>query len=158
MPQMTISSDPMPSFEGQIAYPMLPRVVVTRRIVGGNISYGVAVARASDQSVRLVAAAADITTNFAGIVVRQEYREPNDGLGYSVNVPAPILRKGYIWVGVEGAVTEEAPVYARVTASGGNTVLGAFRADADTANAALVPNARFITSTTAAGLAIVEVW
>lgn len=157
MPQLTIANDPSPAFGGQIAYPMFPRVVFTRFVqqVGG-IGFGLAVVRAADQTVKLPAAAGDVTNSFEGFTVRQEYREANPQ-GYSNLEPVPVMRRGYIWVEVEGAVTEEGAVYVRTAASGPNTQLGAVRGDADSANATLIPGAKFVTSTTAAGFAIVEV-
>ncbi len=157
MPQMSISADPAVAFEGQIAYPMLPRVVLTRFVdqVGG-IGFGIAVVRAGDQTVKVATAGADITNAFEGFAVRQEVRETN-GAGYSDKDPIPVLRRGYIWVAVEGAVTEEGAVFVRTAASGANTTIGAARADADSASATVVPNAKFVTSTTGAGYAIVEV-
>jgi hypothetical protein len=59
---------------------------------------------------------------------------------------------------VEGAVTQLAPVYVRITASGGNTQLGALRADGDTGTAILLPRARFKETVTVAGYAELEVW
>lgn len=157
MPQLSIASDPQVAFEGQIAYPMMPRKVHTRFVAqAGGIGFGLGVVRAADQTVKLPAAAGDVTNAFEGFAVRQEYREPN-AAGYANLEPIPIMREGYIWVAVEGAVTEEGAVFVRHTASGGNTTLGAARGDADTANATQVPGAKFITSTTAAGYAIVEV-
>lgn len=157
MPQLTIQGDPNPAFEGQIAYPMFPRIVMTRFVAdAGGIGFGIACVRAADQTVKRATAGADITNSFEGFAVRQEVRESN-GAGYSDKDPLPVMRRGYIWVAVEGAVTEEAPVFIRTAASGGNTTIGAARADADSANATLLPNAKFVTSTTAAGLAIVEV-
>lgn len=157
MPQLTISNDPLPAFGGQIAYPMFPRVVMTRFVAQvGGISFGLAVVRAADQTVKLPTVTGDVTNAFEGFSVRQEYREANSQ-GYSNLEPVSVLRRGYIWVEVEGAVTEEGAVYARTAANGGNTQLGAIRGDADSANATLIPNAKFVTSTTAAGLAIVEV-
>jgi hypothetical protein len=162
MPQLSIQADPAPAYEGQIAYPMLPRVVVTRFVdQAGGIAYGRACVRAANQTVKLGTVTGDVTNAFQGFAVRQEYKEQlpdGSGPGYPDKEPIAVLRRGFIWVAVEGAVTEETPVFARTAASGGNTTIGAIRGDADSANATLIPNARFITSTTAAGLAIVEVW
>jgi hypothetical protein len=158
MPQLTIAADPAPSFAGQISYPMLPRVVVTRAVpVGQTIGFGLAVVRAADRSVRLPAAGGEITGTFEGFTVRQQWREDN-GVGYVAGEAAPIMRRGFIWVESESAVTEEGAVFARTGAGAGGTQLGALRGDADGGTATAVPNARFVTSTTAAGLAIVEVW
>lgn len=68
-----------------------------------------------------------------------------------------VMRRGRIWVQVEDAVAVNAPAYFRHTASGGNTQLGKFRSDADTAKATKAPGCIFKTATTGAGLAILEV-
>jgi hypothetical protein len=157
MPQLTIQTDPDIAFEGQIAYPMFPRHVFTHYVsqVGG-IPFGSAVVRAAaDDLVKLPGLSTDITNLFEGFAIRQEYLETNTG-GYSNGASLPILRRGYIWVLTEGAVTAESAVFARY-AAGTFSVLGKVRADADTATAVAIPNAKFLTSLTAAGYAIVEV-
>jgi hypothetical protein len=68
----------------------------------------------------------------------------------------PCLQQGHIWVYSETAVTDRAPVYCRIASGAGGSVLGAFRTDADTATAILVPNARFHRDSTAAGAAWVR--
>ncbi len=68
----------------------------------------------------------------------------------------PCLQQGHIWVYSEVAVTDRAPVYCRIASGAGGTVLGAFRTDADTASAILVPNARFHRDSTGAGPAWVR--
>lgn len=157
MPQLSISSDPLPAFEGQPAYPGVHGVTLSKFVAQvGGIPFGVAVVRAADNTVKLPAAGADITNTFVGISRRQEYLEATSQ-GYENLSPLPVLRRGYIWVAVEGAVTEEGAVYARHAANGGNTQLGAFLGGTDSGNATLVPNAKFASSTTAAGLAIVEI-
>jgi hypothetical protein len=157
MPQTSFQSDPDIAYEGQIAYPMLPRVVMSRAVAQvGGIPFGRAVVRAADRTVKLPAAGADITNTFEGFALRQEYNEA-DSAGYANLKGLPVLRRGFIWVYTEGAVTEEGLVYARHTANGGNVDLGRCRADVDSSNAAQIPNAKFVSSTTAAGFAIVEV-
>lgn len=76
---------------------------------------------------------------------------------YAENEVVCILEEGYIFVEAEDTVVAEAPVFARHTASGGNTTLGKVRADADTATAAAVPNAYFAESRTGAGLVEIRV-
>lgn len=68
----------------------------------------------------------------------------------------PCLYFGHIWVYSETAVTDRAPVYCRIASGAGGSTLGAFRTDADTATAILVPNARFHRDSTGAGPAWVR--
>ncbi len=56
----------------------------------------------------------------------------------------PCAQEGSIGVFTEEAVADQDPVYVRIAAGAGGTVLGAFRNDAEGGNCILVPNARFI--------------
>lgn len=58
---------------------------------------------------------------------------------YFAGQVAPTLTQGRIYVVPETVVTSNSPVYMRVAASGANTQLGAFRADADGGSAVLIP-------------------
>lgn len=80
-----------------------------------------------------------------------------DGVVYGANRVASVMRQGEIFVEVEDAVTAGGSVFYRHTANGPLTQLGAIRSDADTANAAQLAGARFKSSASAGGLAIVEV-
>lgn len=77
---------------------------------------------------------------------------------YEDKSPVNVLRKGKIHVFAEEAIDPDtdSPFF-RHTASGGNTEIGRFRTDTDTATAVAVPNARFVTSTTGAGLVVIEI-
>lgn len=80
------------------------------------------------------------------------------GAGVPPKYPVNVLKRGRIWVSVEQAVTPASNVFVRHTAGAGGTQKGAFRTDADTATAVQVTNGmRFLTSTTGAGLAVLEV-
>jgi len=68
-----------------------------------------------------------------------------------------VMIRGRIGVYVDQAVTPASDVYMRVTTSGANTVLGAFRADADSGTAIRIRGARFIESASAAGVAVLEI-
>jgi len=121
---------------------------------------------------KLVAAALDILDGNSesrpveGIVIRTDAIEEQaaNTLGVAdANVPAypighnfSVLRKGRIWVWAEEVVTPADQVFVRHTASG-NEKPGNFRQDADTANAALLKGARFMSTTTAAGFVLVEI-
>lgn len=76
--------------------------------------------------------------------------------GLQEGEPGDILRKGRIWVEVEEAVSVEDDVYVRHADGGGGTVEGQFRTDADTATAFQVTSAAWVSETSGAGLAILE--
>ena len=65
-----------------------------------------------------------------------------------------IMRKGRIAVQVEEAVTPDDAVFVRFASGGGGSELGRFRTDADTASASELANAKYVTSTTGAGIVI----
>jgi hypothetical protein len=162
MPQTVVQNTPPVAFAGDHAYPELPRSEHSYICDETNgLPAGIFVTRSAEDAVKLPAASTDVTATGVGFV----HRDPTWGgtggtqtVMYAKGDVIAVMRKGYIWCLTEGAVTQEGAVFARFTASGGNTQLGKVRADADTATAAQVPNARFVTSTTGAGLAIVEVW
>jgi len=157
MPQLSIAADPEIAFEGQIAYPMFPRIVMTRYVSQANgVPFGSGVVRAgADDLVKLPTTSAEVTNSFEGFAVRQEYLETPLS-GYANGSTLPVLRRGFIWVLAEAAVTAEAPVFVRF-AAGTFTVLGKVRGDADGAGAVAIPNAKFITTLAGPGYAIVEV-
>jgi len=158
MPQTSVSADPVTGLAGELAYNSPLNFVQTKfcRMTGG-IPFGVFVSRQANGKVKLPAASGDVTATGIGIALRDQTKEPGVTNGYDDLEIIPVLRRGYIQVSVEAAVTEEGAVYARITANGGNTQLGALRGDTDSGNAAAVPNARFVTSTSGAGIAIVEI-
>lgn len=76
--------------------------------------------------------------------------------GYKQGEPMTVLFRGFVWVNVEEAVTAFSdPVYVRHTASGSLTP-GNFRRSAAGGQAFLLKGARFVTSTTGAGLAVLQ--
>lgn len=75
--------------------------------------------------------------------------------GYPVGSSMNVLTKGCVWVESETAVTVNQPVYVRMVAAA-TEQLGAFRSTVDGSDLQLVPNARWIRGTNAAGLAVVE--
>ena len=76
-------------------------------------------------------------------------------LTYAAGEVASLLRRGRIWVSAEEAVTEGGPVYVRMTATGDESV-GAFRTTPDSTDCALLRRARWASTTSAAGLALLE--
>jgi hypothetical protein len=75
---------------------------------------------------------------------------------YIDNETVRLLETGDIAVYSEEAVADRDPVYVRIAAGAGGSVLGAYRNDADTASAVLVPGARFVRDATGAGPAWVS--
>lgn len=68
---------------------------------------------------------------------------------------APVVRTGRVWVTAEEAVAEGHPVFVRMVAGGGESV-GAFRDTPDSTDCALLRNARWASTTTGSGLALLE--
>lgn len=89
------------------------------------------------------------------------YRRMGGNLSSSVsadyidNEEVRIVKAGSIWVFTEEAVSDQDPVYVRIAAGAGGSVLGAFRNDADTASCVAVSDARFVRNA-AAGVAWIE--
>lgn len=98
----------------------------------------------------------------AGVTVHR-HTEKAKGTGTAAEIEADggkadVLRKGRIWVVVEEAISLGDGVFYRHTAGGGGSVIGAFRTDADTATADDVSTScRWLTETTGAGVALLEV-
>jgi len=76
-------------------------------------------------------------------------------LTYAAGSMVPLLRDGRVSVSSEDAVTEGGPVYVRMVAGEGESV-GAFRATPDSTDCALLLGARWASTTSAAGLAVLE--
>lgn len=85
--------------------------------------------------------------------------EPLDGPDYAATETVPVIVIGRVWVWVEGAVTEASEVHARF-AVGADPALnkaGNFTTAADGTNTQEVANgAKWLTRTTAAGLALLD--
>lgn len=92
-----------------------------------------------------------VTTAVYGVAVQHPTLTMSDDTGeaaYAEFDGVSVLRQGRIWVAVDGAVAVDAPAYWDITA-------GAFNATS-TDNIA-VTGGRFVTSTSGAGLAILEI-
>ena len=99
----------------------------------------------------------DNTFHGVSIMHQNDEQSLSGNTNYDINEPINVMRKGKIWVHVEEAVDPDTDSPFFRYAAGSETVLGRFRTDADTATAAAVPNARFVTSTSGAGLAVLEI-
>lgn len=116
-------------------------------------------------AVKLPGSSADV---FAGIAVYDRAQQVNSGtsagLGdltttegtqYPASEPIRLRRRGRIYVYSEQAISPSDPVFLRYTANGGN-VVGNFRKDADTSRALQISNAAWVSTTTGAGIAVLE--
>lgn len=151
--QSSYNAAPPIAIEGMVA--TATRVGDTlSRVAHVAIAAGRLCVRQSEGKARLPTAAGDITT--AGLVLGvSRYDAMRPSPGYAVNDVVAVLHNGVIWVLVEDAVTEGGAVYVRHTANGGATTIGGFRGTTDT-GAALLGNATFRSSASAAGLAMLE--
>lgn len=131
----------------------------------GTMPFGVAVALdvtrmdATDPQTLPVRLPNASTDKIMGIVRHTQLFE-STGLavapGYTAGLAINVAKKGQFWVTPEIAVTAGDPVFARVTVNGGLNQLGALRNDSDTANAIAMPGARFLSTASAGGFAVLE--
>ena len=177
--QLTYNFNPSVGVEGMIAESREGDVVVSK-IAQGVVQVGLLCGPGTDSLTGPSATAASITSadpgqvinfpgsvnspllpwEFVGIPIYDASRPPYDATNsYSDKDPVPVLRKGTIWVKPEAPFTDEKRlVYVRGTvAAPPLNVLGRF---AGTAGAGLVllPNARWMSGCSDAGLAILEIW
>lgn len=87
---------------------------------------------ADDNEIDLPASAAEVNTMLYGGVAYQSTKAVNsNGIEYSADDIASVLKVGTLYLTTEDVVSPADGVYVRHTAKGGNTQLGAVRADAD---------------------------
>ncbi len=128
----------------------------------GALPAGVGVVQdtTSDASIKVPGASGDVTSElFMGVTVLSQAHENlvSGGGSYEQHDAVSVMKKGRIWVQVEEAVTPVSPVYVRFASGAGGTQQGSFRASADTATAAQLSKARYLTSAAAQGFALVEI-
>lgn len=161
IPQTTYGTNPAVAFAGQIADAM--RSDTISRIAKHDIIFGIAVMQymSGDGQCDKLGSSADIVL---GVTVYDASLPPAGSLNgssyagaYVAGMETRILRKGRIWVYAEQDVTPASDVYARYATSGGNTTLGKFRKDGDSSTALQITAARWLTTTTAGNLALLEV-
>ena len=138
MSQTEYTQEPEKAFQGLLA-DTKEADILTRAFEGaGGSPFGVAFEPGSDPAVQVIPTAG---TGFdlVGVGIHRTNRNNlglTSDLGISDKDTVGVLRKGRIWVPIEQAVTpHSSPVFIRHTVNGGLDQLGAFRIDADTANA-----------------------
>lgn len=123
-----------------------------------------AVLASNDDDCKLPTASGDITSVLKplGVTRSNVARDPNfpsggtAGYTYQIGDSVELVSRGRVWVTVEEAVAPGDDVYVRHTASGGNTQRGSFRTSSDSSTAALLAGARYLTTASADGLALVD--
>ena len=110
----------------------------------------------ADEEAALPASAADVARAIGVNQYLTHKAEDASGNEFAALDVMSILQGGVIAVAVEDAVASGDQPYARHTAPGAEQV-GSFRSDDDGGNAAPVPNCRYVSSTTGAGVAWLSV-
>ena len=156
MTQTSYSQNPAIGVAGQVRNGRLSDAI-TRIVEGATVAAGLGVigGTAEHQAKSPVAA---FTTKFLGVVRHDPTLAPADQ-SFAAGDQIGVVVKGVVLVAYEAdtAPTADTPAYCRHTANGaGKLTLGAFRADADTANASVVPGGMWRRVFTADGLAELE--
>jgi len=128
--------------------------VVTKRAIAG-IPFGSYVVFTAEGDCKLPASLAEITANDGGVALFDSTAK--SGVGYLANDPVRVLVGGRVWVQTEGTVAQSDPAFVRGVAGAGGSILGLFRADADTSSAVAAPGCNYFIGVTGAGLAVVTV-
>lgn len=156
----SILDNPVVALVGQLAdNGSNPDGIVSGQVINATIAPGLLAvwhAGDADGTIRAPAATGEVTAfNPRGITI-YEASSPNNP--YAIGDMVSLLKRGRIWVAVEEAVTPASTPFVRFAAGGGGTVLGGFRASADTATAVALPGAKYLTTqATIGGLALLEV-
>lgn len=158
----TILDNPVVALVGQVADSgsnQDPGGTISGQVINATIAPGLLAvwhAGDADNTVRAPAATGEVTGfNPRGVTI-YEASSPNNP--YAIGDVIGLLKRGRIWVATEEAVTPASTPFVRFAAGAGGTVLGAFRASADTATAVALPGAKFVsTQATPGGLVLLEI-
>lgn len=158
MAQLDYSMDQDVAVGGQIAYAAGQEMtILTYNNPVDVITFGLAVAKVSGDA-NGVEQPDSGSAVIAGVACRdqaQEYDSGNEN-SFPALSNVPVMRRGQVYVYCEEAVTPDDDVYVRHTANGGLTILGAFRTDSDSSNALALTTARFLTSASSGGYAVLD--
>lgn len=166
MPQTSVTVRPTTAFIGMLGDTSYAKNVESyvNQEASAEIAWGFMVKQGStDTSAILLTAATDVDKLVGIVAYSQAYDKPNElgDWGLKPKVTLGVLKKGQIWVPVDEAVTPASPVRVRNTTNGGanGTLLGpgSFRTTASATHTILCSSfMRFKTTTTGAGIALVE--
>ena len=146
--QSTYNENLAVAFPGMRAN-LVPETVISRTVKNASMGFGVvAVQAAGDYEVTTIGDAATADPGgYVGISVRDQAADPGAPNAYAEDATAAIMTKGTVWVNAYESVAAGDPVYF-VTATG---LLGK-----TTASSTQIANARWETSRTGAGLAMIR--
>ncbi len=159
MPQTSYTQNHAIAYEGNRGDSRTAQIYPARNNSGVELPYGRAVvfdtgAGTTELAAKLIAASGD---KILGVSLFSQAHDPNTvNGGVAVNDMFNVITQGAVWVQVDSAVTPNSPVFARYAAGAGGSVLGRFRADADTATAVAMPNARFLSSGASGSLVLLQ--
>jgi hypothetical protein len=146
-----------------ITFPSNPagNMTVSNTTEPGGARIGLGLCMAQGAADDLAVPPTDEADFLLGITVRNINTETNDGIqtsedGYPGGSAMSLLRQGECTVQTEGAVTRGGPVFVRHAGATAAAPLGSL-SSTDDAETVQLPGARWRTSTTAAGLAVVTV-
>lgn len=159
MPQTSVSAAMTEAFQGMLGDASYHKHVESyvNEESSAEIPFGVFVKRgtAANTAIKLTATSDELE----GVVVHSHAYDKDNELGTTglkPKVTMGVLARGRIWVPVEEAVTPASSVLVRAVATG-SEVAGACRDTADGSDCIDISKyARFLTSTSGAGIALLE--
>jgi hypothetical protein len=137
--------------------------VIADRVAEAAILFGVFVCVGTDNAkqAKSIAAAGDVDfQSLLGVAAYKHSATVPDlttTVQYSAEQPMTIVHKGYVYGFAEEPMAMGDTVFIRHAASGGNTITGKVRNDADTASCTSYANVRVAKACTAAGPVLLEI-
>lgn len=158
MSQTSYAMDQESNVAGDLAYSNIDQcTILTYKNPVDQIKFGRAVAKVSadENGVEKPDSGSSVIVGVSLRDLTIEYDSSNENL-YPALSDVSVMRRGQVYVYVEEDVTPDDAVFVRHTANGGLTDLGAFRTDSDSSNALALTTAKFLTSASAGGVAILD--
>ena len=157
--QSTYAIQHTAAYEGMQADSGLDDIISLVNTSSTLLYYGHLVVAGSNGGVKVVAGATDVPLGISvSTKTYEDYvvKESDGRVGYPATYVANILRKGRIWVYVQEAVAVGDPVRVYHTAAT-SKVVGRFAKTAAANKTALLNNCQYLTATSGAGLAVIEI-
>lgn len=163
MSQTAYTQDPAIAIPGMLVDPSFDKDIISKFLTDTSLSFGLGVthdAGETDEEARAPVLTGEVTGGvFFGVAIADVTMEQtvtaSVRVGYSANDVMRVLRSGRIWVLSEDTVaTIGLPAFVRFTSAGAEED-GAFRTDADTADAVALPGATFRSTTTGASQLVI---
>lgn len=158
MPQLSISTRPAIGYAGQLAEPAGPKFARSHIAEGAGISAGMPVKRGSAARKVEPFEAADVPTAamFAGVVLLETTRPYSDD-AIEDGDPVSVLRLGAVLMNFSEAVSEGEQVGITLATGALTGIPQGTAAGAIATGIVVLPGLRIVETTSAAGLATVEV-